>query len=185
MIYVYIIYVSFFLREVARCPSNWESENSSAMFDSLGWNIVSYVSYRHSRNITSPGKEIYHYHAGIYKIYSSGPTTHHGLSHPKNPDPSRSSRIDGRKIPSPDRLGLDWGNPSLSTLHTVSGRNIAPVKLIVHPITYRVSVSHPRLWSPDFWTIKSIIYYIYIHMEPKWPLFWLEKALFWGVDLQT
>ena len=22
------------------------------------------------------------------------------------------------------------------------------------------------------------------HLEPKWPLFWLEKALFWGVDLQ-
>ena len=24
----------------------------------------------------------------------------------------------------------------------------------------------------------------YIYLEPKWPLFWLEKALFWGVDLQ-
>ena len=23
-----------------------------------------------------------------------------------------------------------------------------------------------------------------IYLEPKWPLFWLEKALFWGVDLQ-
>ena len=22
--------------------------------------------------------------------------------------------------------------------------------------------------------------YIYIYLEPKWPLFWLEKALFWG-----
>ncbi len=30
--------------------------------------------------------------------------------------------------------------------------------------------------------------YMYIHVlyiEPKWPLFWLEKALFWRVDLQT
>ena len=26
--------------------------------------------------------------------------------------------------------------------------------------------------------------YIYIYLEPKWPLFWLEKALFWRVDLQ-
>ena len=26
--------------------------------------------------------------------------------------------------------------------------------------------------------------YIYIYLEPKWPLFWLEKgALFWRVDL--
>ena len=24
----------------------------------------------------------------------------------------------------------------------------------------------------------------YIYLQPKWPLFWLEKALFWGVDLQ-
>ena len=24
----------------------------------------------------------------------------------------------------------------------------------------------------------------FIHLEPKWPLFWLEKALFCGVDLQ-
>ena len=23
-----------------------------------------------------------------------------------------------------------------------------------------------------------------VHIEPKWPLFWLEKALFGGVDLQ-
>ena len=24
-----------------------------------------------------------------------------------------------------------------------------------------------------------------VHLEPKWPLFWLEKALFWGpVDLK-
>ncbi len=23
-----------------------------------------------------------------------------------------------------------------------------------------------------------------LYLEPKWPLFWLEKALFWGVDLQ-
>ncbi len=25
---------------------------------------------------------------------------------------------------------------------------------------------------------------LYIHLEPNWPLFWLEKDLFWGVDLQ-
>ena len=29
----------------------------------------------------------------------------------------------------------------------------------------------------------SLSIYIYI-LEPKWPLLWLEKALFWGVDLQ-
>ena len=23
-----------------------------------------------------------------------------------------------------------------------------------------------------------------VYLEPKWPLFWLEKALFWRVDLQ-
>ena len=27
-------------------------------------------------------------------------------------------------------------------------------------------------------------YYVSVYLEPKWPLFWLEKALFWGVDLQ-
>ena len=26
--------------------------------------------------------------------------------------------------------------------------------------------------------------YIYTYLEPKWPLFWLEKAMFWRVDLQ-
>ena len=25
---------------------------------------------------------------------------------------------------------------------------------------------------------------IYTYLEPKWPLFWLEKAFFWGGDLQ-
>ena len=32
--------------------------------------------------------------------------------------------------------------------------------------------------------IPSVIYESYLYLEPKWPLFWLEKALFWGVDLQ-
>ena len=49
----------------------------------------------------------------------------------------------------------------------------------------------------DIWTLISthdfgdlgvyvyIIYFrFYIYLEPKWPLFWLEKALFWRVDLQ-
>ena len=26
---------------------------------------------------------------------------------------------------------------------------------------------------------------IYIYLEPKWPLFWLEKALFWGLTLKN
>ena len=25
---------------------------------------------------------------------------------------------------------------------------------------------------------------LFIYLEPKWPLFWLEKSLVWGVDLQ-
>ena len=24
----------------------------------------------------------------------------------------------------------------------------------------------------------------FIYLEPKWPLFWLKRALFWRVDLQ-
>ena len=28
-----------------------------------------------------------------------------------------------------------------------------------------------------------IFRFFYIYLEPKWPLFWLEKDLFWGVDL--
>ena len=32
--------------------------------------------------------------------------------------------------------------------------------------------------------VGGIKVYIYIYLEPKWPLFWLQKALFWGVDLQ-
>ena len=31
---------------------------------------------------------------------------------------------------------------------------------------------------------KKLYLHRYIYLEPKWPLFWLEKALFWGVDLQ-
>ena len=27
-------------------------------------------------------------------------------------------------------------------------------------------------------------YITYNYLEPKWPLFWLEKASFWRVDLQ-
>ena len=25
---------------------------------------------------------------------------------------------------------------------------------------------------------------LYVYLEPKWPLFWLEKVFFWRVDLQ-
>ena len=35
--------------------------------------------------------------------------------------------------------------------------------------------------------VYTYVYFLkclYIYLEPKWPLFWLEKALFWGVDLQ-
>ena len=36
----------------------------------------------------------------------------------------------------------------------------------------------------DMCVYHSTNIYIYICLEPKWPLFWLEKTLFWGVDLQ-
>ena len=26
--------------------------------------------------------------------------------------------------------------------------------------------------------------YVYIYLQPEWPLFWLEKSMFWKVDLQ-
>ena len=34
------------------------------------------------------------------------------------------------------------------------------------------------IWGSHFY--GGLYVYIYIHLEPKWPLFWLEKALFWG-----
>ena len=31
---------------------------------------------------------------------------------------------------------------------------------------------------------RYILVYIYIYLEPKWPLFWMEKTLFWRVQTQ-
>ena len=31
---------------------------------------------------------------------------------------------------------------------------------------------------------KALLYSPQNYLEPKWPLFWLEKAFFWGVDLE-
>ena len=48
------------------------------------------------------------------------------------------------------------------------------------------SSNHPlnmTKWPTSTYNCMGI--YIYIYLEPKWPLFWLEKALFWGVELQN
>ena len=39
-------------------------------------------------------------------------------------------------------------------------------------------------WRRHGRPVASICMYAYIYLEPKWLLFWLEKALFWRVDLQ-
>ena len=41
---------------------------------------------------------------------------------------------------------------------------------------FQQTVSHFMFFS----LISSI--YIYIYLEPKWPLFWLERAFFWRVE---
>ena len=46
------------------------------------------------------------------------------------------------------------------------------------------TVSHSWFsWQGEDYISKFIVY-IYIYLEPKWPLFWLERALFWRVNLQ-
>ena len=43
-----------------------------------------------------------------------------------------------------------------------------------------------KLWEAGgILFLIGIILILYDYLEPKWPLIWLEKALFWGgVDLQ-
>ena len=33
-------------------------------------------------------------------------------------------------------------------------------------------------------TIDSKYILLMVYLEPKWPLFWLKRSLFWRVDLQ-
>ena len=39
-------------------------------------------------------------------------------------------------------------------------------------------------WVPFIKYIYIYMDYTYIYLQPKWPLFPLEKALFWGADLE-
>ena len=36
-------------------------------------------------------------------------------------------------------------------------------------------------WGKTLTYITNV--YIQIHLQPKWPLFWLKKTFFWGIDL--
>ena len=51
--------------------------------------------------------------------------------------------------------GQGW--KTLGIRGTIDGRNPAnQLRLVVYPTIYRVFL-HPRWWSPDFWTINSMV----------------------------
>ncbi len=43
-------------------------------------------------------------------------------------------------------------------------------------------VIHRASWSTNSHRNSSILSLAYIYLEPKWPLFWLEKTLFWRLQ---
>ncbi len=60
---------------------------------------------------------------------------------------------------------------------------------ICHPLKSH-AISFKQVWMvtiyllPRLYTNSFLFLVCYNYLEPKWPLFWLEKALFCGVDLQ-
>ena len=58
------------------------------------------------------------------------------------------------------------------------------IRFIINNIWWR-SCNAPLASDAGMGDQLHVCMYAYIYLEPKWPLFWLEKALFWRVDLQN
>ena len=76
-----------------------------------------------------------------------------------------------------------WGTPTFGNPHIYLYCFLCPIGcmgLVYKPINawFLMVERSPSLY-------RRPMHLLDMYLEPKWPFFWFEKALFWGVDLQN
>ena len=85
--------------------------------------------------------------------------------------------IGGVRIPRVGELPFESMDPAVKTPSVVMKALPVAFDLSASELDLALGpVSRAEVFQAPGW--------LYRFLEPKWPLFWLEKALFWGVDLQ-